>query len=169
MKQRKGTLTTVIGVILIILQIMSVVGNVKNGQSFHLSFESFGQLIGNIVGLIAYFLPGIIGIILISAGSKKKKEQATVRAHQIENAYIRKPTTNATPPCPTPARKDDTPPINTPPIQVQKEVVPKPEDPRTEISLPQDDFLSKFNALDERDKAAVLNALEQEYTRAYKK
>lgn len=34
---------------------------------------------------------------------------------------------------------------------------------------PQSDILAKFNALDDRGKAAVLNVLEHEYTQAYKK
>lgn len=35
--------------------------------------------------------------------------------------------------------------------------------------LTQSDILAKFNALDDRGKAAVLNVLEHEYTRTYKK
>jgi hypothetical protein len=56
-----------IGIILIILQIVGLFGSVVNGSISTLFLRGIPYLLG-------YFLPAIIGIILLTKASKKNKE-----------------------------------------------------------------------------------------------
>lgn len=59
---KKGKARIIVGVILIVLQIMSLAGNAKAGISIQLSS------LYDITYLIGYFLVGIIGVVLLIFG-----------------------------------------------------------------------------------------------------
>ena len=57
----------ILGIILLALQVFALFGTIVG--------DGLGSLLsGNIGYLIGYFLPGIIGIILLSKASKKSKQ-----------------------------------------------------------------------------------------------
>ena len=68
---RKGIARIVIGIILIVLQLMSLIGNMKAGVGFQLSFASPAAFLFDLIFLISYFLVGIIGVILLVFVNKK--------------------------------------------------------------------------------------------------
>lgn len=59
---KKGKARIIVGVILIVLQIMSLAGNAKAGISIQLSS------LYDITYLIGYFLVGIVGVVLLISG-----------------------------------------------------------------------------------------------------
>jgi hypothetical protein len=63
-KQRRGKIMKILGWILIALQVMSLMGGMP-------SAPGGGYAIGYYIG---YFLPGIIGVILLMKANKKKQE-----------------------------------------------------------------------------------------------
>lgn len=71
---RKGIARIVIGIILIVLQLMSLIGNMKAGVGFQLSFASPAAFLFDLIFLISYFLVGIIGVILLLFGIRAYKK-----------------------------------------------------------------------------------------------
>lgn len=67
---KKGVVRIVLGSILIILQVMSVVGNALAGTdtSIQLSFDSISSFMYDIIFLASYFFVGIVGVILLTSG-----------------------------------------------------------------------------------------------------
>ena len=62
---KKGTMAIVLGWLLVAMQIIALMGsNLDSG---------FSQL--SLFGLVGYFLPGILGIVLLRRGYKKKNQQ----------------------------------------------------------------------------------------------
>lgn len=59
---KKGKARIIVGVILIVLQIMSLAGNANVGMIFQLSS------LYDITYLIGYFLVGIVGVVLLISG-----------------------------------------------------------------------------------------------------
>ena len=59
------------GIILIVLEAVSIAGAIANG--------SLPEIIGNaeIIKLIGFLLPGIIGAILLAVSAKKKKKKSS--------------------------------------------------------------------------------------------
>lgn len=61
---KKGKARIVIGIILIVLQVMSIAGNAKVGRGVEISFDSVYDLVYS----IGYMLAGIIGVVLLILG-----------------------------------------------------------------------------------------------------
>ena len=59
-----------IGIILLVLQVLGLLGSMASGEFFDLFVITGGYDAGRLVG---YFLPAIIGVILISKANKKKQ------------------------------------------------------------------------------------------------
>lgn len=59
---KKGIARIVIGIILIVLQLLSLFGS---GGNLQISFASLAAFLSSLVFLLFYFLPGIIGVILL--------------------------------------------------------------------------------------------------------
>lgn len=65
---KSGKLRIVLGVILIVLQLISIAGNAKAGISSQLSFESLGVFVFDLLSLISYYFVGTVGVILLVSG-----------------------------------------------------------------------------------------------------
>lgn len=65
---QKGKKRTIIGAVLIILQILSLAGNAKAGIGIQLSFNSIGVFVYDLFSLIGYCLVGIVGLVLLISG-----------------------------------------------------------------------------------------------------
>lgn len=67
---KKGVVRIVLGSILIILQVMSVVGNTLagKGSSIQISFDSIALFVYDLIFLVSYFFVGIVGAILLVSG-----------------------------------------------------------------------------------------------------
>lgn len=72
---KKGTTRIIAGIILIVLQVMSLIGNAKTGISINLSFESATVFIYDLLFLIGYLVFGILGLILLIWGFKAYNKQ----------------------------------------------------------------------------------------------
>lgn len=76
---KKGIVRVIVGLILIILQVMSVVGNALagTGRSIQISFDTLALFVSDLIFLISYFFVGIVGAILIISGliARSKGEQ----------------------------------------------------------------------------------------------
>ena len=77
---KKGTGRIIGGVVLIVLQLISFVGNAKSGDiGIHISFDNSADLIHSIAYTLGYCAIGIIGLILLIAGiialSKSEKNK----------------------------------------------------------------------------------------------
>lgn len=87
MKRNRGTLLIIIGIILVILQLMSIAGNVKAGVFPSLRFDSLGLFFGDLVFLFAYLFVGILGVALIIIGDRIHNKYKAARSNKIHNAY----------------------------------------------------------------------------------
>ncbi len=65
---KAGTIRILFGIILIILQAMSIIGNAKVGIGIQLSFDSASAFLYDFVSLLAYLFVGIIGLIFLIWG-----------------------------------------------------------------------------------------------------
>ena len=91
-----GIKRIIIGIILIAMQIMSVCGNVKAGNTIDLTFSSFGQLAYLVGSLFFYFLVGIIGLVFLIWGivaSVKSKKKTPVNHDTLEEPPATEPKT----------------------------------------------------------------------------
>lgn len=95
MKKRIHVFIVIIGIILVILQLMSIAGNVKAGFSFSLRFDSLGLFVGDLVSLLAYHLVGILGVVLIIIGDRIHNEHKAARSNKIHNAYYKQQKPNS--------------------------------------------------------------------------
>lgn len=89
MKQKRGTLLIIFGIILIILQLMSIAGNVKAGFFPSLRFDSLGLFLWDLVFLFSYLLVGILGVALIIIGERIYNKHKNARSNKIQNAYYK--------------------------------------------------------------------------------
>lgn len=67
---KKGKIRIILGSALVILQIMSFLGNAKAGIGIQISFDSLGLFIADIIYLVSYCFVGIIGTILLISGAR---------------------------------------------------------------------------------------------------
>ncbi len=65
---KKGKVRIIIGFILVLLQLLSVLGNAKSGAKISLSFDNPNIFLYDLIGLFSYFLVGIIGVVLLVSG-----------------------------------------------------------------------------------------------------
>lgn len=155
--KRKSSIFYIVGIFLVIIQLISFAGVAKNGKMPTLSFESPALFIFDLVGLISYCFVGIIGIILMIVGDRVARKQRAARADGVQNAYL-------------PRKETQTPPVYQNQITSDvREAPPSSVTRPTESLPPNSNFLEKFNALDDRGKAAVMNVLEYEYSQMSKK
>ena len=71
---KKGKVRFVLGIVLVVLQAISIMGNAKAGISMQVSFVSLGVLVYDLIFLVSYNLVGIIGIILLVSGIKVRRK-----------------------------------------------------------------------------------------------
>ena len=75
---KKGVARIIVGTVLILLQIMSFIGNAHAGIGIQISFDSIAVFAYDLVVLISYCFLGIVGVILLVSGiiarSKGKPE-----------------------------------------------------------------------------------------------
>lgn len=65
---KKGLLRIIIGCVLIILQLMSAIGNSSSGLHFSISFANISVFIYDLCVLLGYYFIGILGVILLTSG-----------------------------------------------------------------------------------------------------
>lgn len=71
MCERKNTMK-IAGIILLVLQALAIVGNILNGSIG----EMFADLsVYGLAKLLGFFIPAIIGAILLAVGAKKSKKK----------------------------------------------------------------------------------------------
>lgn len=90
-KAKRGTAFYVTGTVLVIIQLLSIIGNAKNGSFPSLRFDSLGLFLGDLVYLIGYFFVGILGGAFIFIGNRIHNEYKTARSNKIQNAYYTPP------------------------------------------------------------------------------
>lgn len=79
---RKGTCTMVIGIVLMVFQLISFIGNVRSDEYFlqnfmryfESSFESWEVFMYGMATLLGYFSIGIIGLVLFIIGFIKYRK-----------------------------------------------------------------------------------------------
>lgn len=64
----KGTKRIIIGVVLIVLQLLSIIGNAKAGVNFQLSFASVSVFLYDLVILLTSNLVGVAGLVCLISG-----------------------------------------------------------------------------------------------------
>ena len=76
---KKGIARIIIGIVLVVLQLMSLAGNAKAGVGIQLSFSSAAVFVYDLISLISYCFVGIIGVILLITGiiAYRKTEDET--------------------------------------------------------------------------------------------
>lgn len=78
---KKGIIRIIIGCILIVIQIFSVMQNLRQGFTFQLEFINFKVFLFDLLYLLGFFLVGIIGLILLFSGiyaNRHKKAQKSL-------------------------------------------------------------------------------------------
>ena len=70
---KKGIERIILGAILIILQLMSFVGNAQAGNGIQISFDSLGVFLYSIIFLVSYCFFGIMGVVLLIFGIRAYK------------------------------------------------------------------------------------------------
>lgn len=65
---KNGKARIALGASLVILQIVSFLGNAKAGTGFQISFSSPGVLLYDLIVLVSYCFLGIVGVILLVSG-----------------------------------------------------------------------------------------------------
>ena len=65
---KKGTIRIVIGIILIVLQLFSLLGNARSGVGIKISFESLAVFIYDLISMVSYYFVGFLGLVLMISG-----------------------------------------------------------------------------------------------------
>ena len=81
----KGTKRIVIGVILILVQLMSVIGNVQQGVGAQISFASSGLFLYDLIFTVSYYFIGIVGAVLLISGLIANRKE------EVEDEYEEQP------------------------------------------------------------------------------
>lgn len=84
---KKGIIRIVLGCILIVLQALSIMGNVKVGINYTLDFTNIYTLIYSSLYLLGSCLVGIVGIILLLSGVIAQRKNNTESPHSASRAF----------------------------------------------------------------------------------
>ena len=86
---KRGKVRIVLGMILIVIQLLSVLGNYKTGQHITVTFANPAVFIYELIYLVSYFFVGILGMILVASGMFAYNcKKAPDAIDEIKNAGI---------------------------------------------------------------------------------
>ena len=71
---KKGTARIGLGCTLIVLQILSIMGNIKTGVSFSFSFASIPSFLYSLMFALGYYFVGLLGAIMLLSGLSVKRK-----------------------------------------------------------------------------------------------
>lgn len=74
---KKGTIRIVIGIILIVLQLLSLLGNARSGVGIKISFESLAVFIYDLIATVSYCFVGFLGLVLMISGIVARTKEET--------------------------------------------------------------------------------------------
>lgn len=90
LETKQGLKRTIIGSVLIVVQLLSVIGNVSVGNQLYFSVKNFETFLFSLMYCFGYFLIGIIGLVILVAGliARFKKNKPVNQCNTKKQLFI---------------------------------------------------------------------------------